>query len=1810
MSSIDERVVNMKFNNSEFEQGVKSTIDSLAQLQKSLQLSGASRGLDQVSATAKGFTLSHIGAAVDSIRKKFESLSVIGIAALVNLTNQAVNSAIQIGKAFTFGPISAGFENYETQINAIRTILSNTGLTGKKGLKQVNAVLKQLNTYANQTVYNFSEMAKNIGTFTAAGVKLKPAANAIKGIANLAALSGANSGQASSAMYQLSQAIAANQVHLQDWNSVVNAGIGGKVFQNALFNTGQALHTIKNADVGESFQQWTKAGNTFRTSLQSGWITGKVLTDTLQGFTGDLTKAQLKAMGYNAQQVKQIQTMGKTAVNAATKIKTMTQLTQALKEEVATAYSAVFKTIFGNINQATKLFSKVHTSVENALTKPIYAFNKVLEHWSKLGGRTLLFKGLLTGLHDIEAVLKPIHDAFREIFPAQTGKSLLKLTQSFADFMSKLKIGAETANNLKRTFAGVFAVLDIGWQVLKQGIKFIADLFGAITKGEGSGGFGAATANVGDFLVALDTAVKKGQGLTKFFQGLEHILAGPIKLLKTVSHALLSVFNFKAPSAGGIEKTLNPLNNLGQAISAVWSRIITIFERVWHVFEPLAVKLGSFFSHIGTAISTALGGFNYENFLHTIDTGLFGGLLVIFNRFTKKFVPGGRSPIGAYIEGLTTPLESLTGVLESMEKALQAAILLQIAAAIGIMTLSLIGLSAINPKDLARALSAISVMFVQLFTALKSFDAIGGAEGLAASAGGLILLSTALRVLTSSVVKLSKLSWKQLSTGLTGVSGLLVTLVATTRGMVVEAPGMIASSAALILMATAVRVLVNSVTKLSGLTWGQMSKGLTGVATLLASLALYSQFTEADAGGILAGTGLILLATSIKILSGALKNISKLSWGQLAKGLTGLAGSLVAIAAAMNLMPATSILSGAAVLIVAASLGMISKALSKMSDMSWGQIAKGIVALAGALVIIAGALNLIPPTSLLSAGAIFIVATALGMIGSALTSMAGMSWGQIAKGLVTLAGALGIIAVAMAGMTSALLGAAALVVVAAALTILVPVIELLGNMSWSSIVKGLTALAGVFLVLGAAGIVLTPLVPTLLGLGLALTLIGAGIGLAGAGVLAFASGMAALAISGTAAAASIVAIVSSVLGLLPLLVKQLALMMVAFAESIAEAVPALLHAATVLIMSLLKAIDTVGPQIINTFFKLLQDLLKKLQNNAPRMAREALNTMIGILKAMKNKEPEIVNLIITMVIKLLDAMSKRAGEFSKAAANFIVKFIAGISKNLDQIVTSGVDLIIAFIKGIGSNAVKIANAALDTIVTFINGLSAAIETHVRPLRTAGEHMAFAIADGLTLGLASKSKHVVGSIVGLGKSMLGGFASKFGISSPSKVMRQMGRFIDTGLAQGLIGGKDDVKAAWEQVHQLLHTAVQDSASDIKSYESKLKELGKDHTKNAAAIKKVTDELARARKEHKLSVDTLGTLHDSYSKEEADLESLGKIYDKLTAKLEKANQTLKDAKQTRDDYDKTVKDELNVVPDIAPDTQLKDFENADKEQLASIKKFADVLQQLRKEGLGDSMYKILLSKGVDALPLAEEILAGGKSSINEVNNLTGEIHKAAKALGDTASKSLYQAGVNAAQGVVDGLKAQRKGIEKVMQEVADAIVKSLKKSLKIKSPSEVMHELGEFVTKGLANGIEKSIAAVTNATSFVGNTAVDAMKKSLSALSTAVSGNIDVTPTIAPVLDLSEIRKGSAMITDLLSQQPITIDSTYSKARYASVGYQANRDSVSDSNVPVLAPGDITFIQNNTSPKALSSAEIYRQTKNQLSIAKGALKKDAA
>lgn len=382
--TVDERVVEMRFDNRQFEQNVATTMSTLDKFKQKLNFRGAGKGLEEIGTAAQKVDMRGLGSGVEAVSAKFSALQVVGVTALANITNSAINAGKRIVSALTIDPVKTGFREYETQMNAIQTILANTQSKGST-LKDVNAALDELNKYADLTIYNFTEMTRNIGTFTAAGIDLKTSVSAIQGIANLAAVSGSTSQQASTAMYQLSQALASGTVKLMDWNSVVNAGMGGEIFQNALKKTSELLGTGAEAAI--------KAKGSFRESLTTGWLTAEVLTETLKKFTTsganeyvaeytglsvdaiqaalDSAKAQYgeadaityaaKALanksGKSEEEIKQSLEMARTAEDAATKVKTFTQLWDVMKEAAQSGWAQTWRLIVGDFEEAKNLLT-------------------------------------------------------------------------------------------------------------------------------------------------------------------------------------------------------------------------------------------------------------------------------------------------------------------------------------------------------------------------------------------------------------------------------------------------------------------------------------------------------------------------------------------------------------------------------------------------------------------------------------------------------------------------------------------------------------------------------------------------------------------------------------------------------------------------------------------------------------------------------------------------------------------------------------------------------------------------------------------------------------------------------------------------------------------------------------------------------------------------------------------------------------------------------------------------------------------------------------------------------------------------------------------------------------------------------------------------------------------------------------------------------------------------------------------------------------------------------------------------------------
>ena len=431
--TIDQRVVEMRFDNANFEKNVSTSMSTLDKLKKSLKFEDSAKGFENISKAAGRVDMGGLSNGVESVRLKFSALEVMAVTALQNITNSAVNAGKKLVSDLALDPIISGFKEYETQINATQTILANTQKEGAT-INDVNRALDELNKYADLTIYNFTEMTRNIGTFTAAGVDLNTSVNAIKGIANLAAVSGSTSQQASTAMYQLSQALASGTVKLMDWNSVVNAGMGGQVFQDALKMTAR-IHGI-------AIDEMIADEGSFRETLVKGWLTSDILTETLQHFTeftDTYNEESLKRQGYNEKEIAEIKQMGITATDAATKVKTLSQLYDVMKETAQSGWAATWKILLGDFEEAKESLTKFSNMLNEPLAAAADARNKILSEGFSSGWKQFLNEGI----EDTEGFKEAVLSIGKEAVPG-----LEDLIEKAGGFEESLKKGWITSDML------------------------------------------------------------------------------------------------------------------------------------------------------------------------------------------------------------------------------------------------------------------------------------------------------------------------------------------------------------------------------------------------------------------------------------------------------------------------------------------------------------------------------------------------------------------------------------------------------------------------------------------------------------------------------------------------------------------------------------------------------------------------------------------------------------------------------------------------------------------------------------------------------------------------------------------------------------------------------------------------------------------------------------------------------------------------------------------------------------------------------------------------------------------------------------------------------------------------------------------------------------------------------------------------------------------------------------------------------------------------------------------------------------------
>ena len=1557
-SEVDQRIVEMRFDNRQFEKNAKTSINTINELDRKLRMSESTKGLDSVRNAIGRITFGGMEKGIDTVKMKFSALQIAGTTALMNITNSVVNAGKQMINGLTLDPIKQGFNEYELKMGSIQTIMASTG----EPLKKVNKYLQELNTYSDKTIYSFSDMTQNIGKFTNAGVKLKDAVAAIQGVSNVAAVSGANANEASHAMYNFAQALSSGAVKLIDWKSIENANMATVEFKNELIKTAVECGTLKKSAKGMYTSLTTDAkGKTseafnstkkFNESLSAQWMTTEVLTKTLKKYSDESTK------------------LGKKAFAAAQDIKTFSQLMDTLKESVGSGWAETWEILFGNFDEAKKLWTNLNNVIEPILSKQSESRNKMLAEWKKLGGRKDLIDIFNNMFNGLVSVIKPVQEAFRDIFPPTTGKKLAEITANIKEFTAKLTLNKERSEKLKSTFKGLFSVIDLGGQAFSFLFKKIQPVF------KHFGSFADKvldmTAYWGDWLTELNKTVRETDAFNAAYEGIKTLLNDLGEKFKEAGEKVKTFF---APAIAVVEGVLGRadkrMDNTKKSVKDLKeefkmgfdsiaktvkeSKAVKFLQKTWEVIKMIAGKVKDAFTSLGNHLATKAKDMSFNDILDAINALLTGGIAVAIAKFIKTVTKPFDKASG-FIDKLKSILDSVRESFETWQMKLKADILMKIAGAIAILTVSLIALSLINSDKLTIALGAITGLFIELMGALKAFSAINDKmDGTKEACKAMISISFAVLILSKAMTSMAKLDWGQMARGLISTVVLIGSLTASLFAMSKMEGEIQKSATTLLAFAVSIRILASSVKAMSTLNLEQLAKGLGGVIVLLTSLSIFLNKTDLSADSIKVGTVIVLLATGIKMMTKACKAFAGMKWQDVATGLISIGILLKEISMLSKSIDDGEKMKKVAVSMIAISVAMnlFALAIRQFGSMDLPTLAKGMITFAITLESVTTAMNSLPKNMSGTGAQILLVAVAMNALGLALKIFASMNMAEIGKGLLTLVGSLAAMAVTLALINGVgMSGAKSLLLLAAALAVLAPPLMILSTLSIPGLVISLVTLAGAFAILGAAAFILQPVAPMLLTLagsmaliGVSVAGIGAGLLLAGMGLTSLAGALAALAGTGlatvTAAMGAITVVVMGIGALIPFIIVQIGKGIVETIKLIGNSASAIAKAVGQVALAIIATIVKVTPKLIEGAVKILVKLLETILKYTPKIVSTSINILIAIIEGIAKKIPRIIKAGVDVILAFLKGISQNLGRVIQGGFDLIISFIEGITnainKNTPRLVEAMKQLILAMLNAAVTAAIGLLSLFVDAGKLLLGGLlkglkmlfgpvidaigklvkkvKKAITDKVKDFVKIGSNIINGIKKGITNGIA-KVKDAAKNVA---KGALNAAKDALGIHSPSKEFMKLGQYVIDGFNKGISVKK---LSTYKEIRDVLNKAIEYAAGAIEQT-------------------KIVFNLStkKARDEVKKMADALYKETDAYKKSKLNLEDYKKNVKDLKTERIKLNKEL--TKETKN----TIKLESQVN---ALEKKIKDFQYATnkKNNTTARKKELDALKEKKK------------------------------------------------------------------------------------------------------------------------------------------------------------------------------------------------------------------------------------------------------------------------
>lgn len=1307
--NIDERVVQMQFDNAQFLDGVKGTLSGLSSLQNGLSNLGNTTAFDDISVAANNTDFSGFYSGLESVQRQFSALEVMAFSVINNITNRITNMGMSLAKSVSVDQIGAGWGKYTQKTASVQTLVNATG----KSLNEINGYLNKLMWYSDETSYGFTDMTAALATMTSSGGDIDKLIPMIEGVANATAYAGKGAAEFSRIMqFSINQAYSSGAMQVQDWKTIESATVNSKQLMQALIDAGVELKKIKKGEITLS---------NFRSSLKDKWLDKSVMEKGFGQFakvTEEIYKGVQNGTFENyADGLAKIgNTYGEVASRAAAssqEAKTFTEAIDATKDAVSSGWMQTFELIFGNYEEAKKLWTDLANAMWEVFASGGEERNEELQTWKDIGGREIALKGIYKILSNIDKIITAVKEGFASIFPNTLANTMLKISFGLEAIGDATEPSLNQLSRLKRVVEGVASVLSFFKKLTVSTFKgFAKGIQPILTSLSGLGDSLLYLFNrIGIKLTDLNKQFTHDKGFTNWKNTVVNTLT-PVatfiaKIIDKISEGVMYIYNHMdslQPIFDAVRNTVesffgtfNNFKNLAtnNIFTTIIDGIANSVSKAKEVLGRIIDELKQMFTNL---VNSMYNPFKTNDFSDVksilVPGGILAGLIFGVKKMLSSFTIK-----GSFIDTIKNVINTLSDSLDKLTNTAKPDILINIAKSIGILAVSLLLMASIDQDKLGPAMVAMSAMLAELYLFLDKINGKFNAKsiGIINAVGiGMIQMAAAILIMSLAIRAMGSLDEGKMAGGVLAIGALLFMLQKVAKSMSnKKAEKLTKGLGGLIAFAIAIRVLASAVEKLGSLDVETLGNGLLGVVALIGALLAFTKFGNIDKVGFGTGMGLLLLSSGVVVLAAATKMIAQLSWEEIAKGLVGVGAILVSLGLFTKLLDNKKLVSsGLGLTILSAGVAILAHVVKTLGALDAANIVNGLGALGIILAEVAVALWALPKDVASKGAGLILVAAAVNVLAVAVHSLAKLKADDLTKGLIGLGVSLASVVIALRLMKGTKGAAASLIVTSVAINILALAVKSLGEMPIDKLIIGVGALAGVFALLGLAGTVLAPLSPILLTLAGAFALIGVG-------ALAFGLGLTSISVGLFALAAAISGTVGGILAGLGLLLKGLVKLVIDILAEIANAlltsVPGLVAGITVVGMAILQAIALLVPQVIETAITVFTAFLKGIADNIYQVTSLALQIIVEFVNALTVYMPILVQagveLIIAFINGIANAIANNAGPLWDAIGNLFSSLLIFILEGLQEIV-QGIEVF-----GLGDKMSSGIQSVIDSLKT-------------------------------------------------------------------------------------------------------------------------------------------------------------------------------------------------------------------------------------------------------------------------------------------------------------------------------------------------------------------------------------------------------------------------------------------------------------------------------------------------------------------------------